>query len=571
MPLKKGKSRATISNNIREMIAAGHPQNQAVAAALSTARRSARKYADGGDVTGWGSVGEAMPENIGRDNILDPVAKGAMGAATMYPRYIKSVVDAAHEPFGSEKMSDTAGAGTGELALGMLGPKGMPRGEGPTAGAFVGPIGSLVKTAAQKVKGHPDYLDFEQMGNGHYEVFSPKTGETLHTVKTEAEAKKLTGAKPPAESFREAAETARKKFGEEAKTLEDLYKRFANDPREMARVSRGYETPAYRGLHVDPDKGVSPLHKFSDGDEFGHMYSTANPDLADMYAGYLAKHPGREIPEGTFQSGATVSPLMINTKDYHYHDAGGGSWGVHNDKAIQEALRQKKKGVIVDNVWDEPSSTRNMDKPNRVFITFPSGAPTVKSKFATKFDPSDPNMLHTKVGAGIPVDDQQEKAGGGGVAYDSMRRVSHDRSLQGPIRSSVPGRTDKIKADVPSGSSVVPADVVSALGQGNTDAGHDVLGKLINKGPYGMNIPKAKKGMRIGSRKSSLLHFAEGGEAPTTPIVVAGGEHIIAPHQVAAIGNGDLDLGHSILNKFYEHVRAKNVKTLQKLKPPKNG
>ena len=40
MPLKKGKSQATISSNISEMIHAGHPRDQAIAAALSTARKT---------------------------------------------------------------------------------------------------------------------------------------------------------------------------------------------------------------------------------------------------------------------------------------------------------------------------------------------------------------------------------------------------------------------------------------------------------------------------------------------------------------------------------------------------
>lgn len=43
MPLKSGKSKKTISSNIREMRASGYPEKQAVAASLSKARKSGAK------------------------------------------------------------------------------------------------------------------------------------------------------------------------------------------------------------------------------------------------------------------------------------------------------------------------------------------------------------------------------------------------------------------------------------------------------------------------------------------------------------------------------------------------
>lgn len=151
----------------------------------------------------------------------------------------------------------------------------------------------------------------------------------------------------------------------------------------------GYDTVAFRGLKNRDE--IKSIHNY---DKTGVMYSSDSPLLADMYADYLSKHPGWSVKEGAFSEGATIAPMVINTKNYHVYDAKGSMWTVANAKAMAEARGAGKVGVIVKNVYDEPNSTKALGKPTTVYITFPKGAGTIKSRFAEKFNPESKDMLH---------------------------------------------------------------------------------------------------------------------------------------------------------------------------------
>lgn len=150
----------------------------------------------------------------------------------------------------------------------------------------------------------------------------------------------------------------------------------------------------------------------------------------------------------------------------------------------------------------------------------------------------------------------------------------------GPIHSSVAGRTDHLPMHVPSGSYVIPADIISAMGEGNTMAGFKKA-KIIFGGtpysgktePYG-GVKGAPYGMAGGPYGSSggpysPPRLAEGGDVPPVPIIAAGGEYVLSPAQVRAVGDGDMELGHKVLDEFVKRMRAETINTLKKLPGPK--
>jgi 8-oxo-dGTP pyrophosphatase MutT (NUDIX family) len=80
----------------------------------------------------------------------------------------------------------------------------------------------------------------------------------------------------------------------------------------------------------------------------------------------------------------------------------------------------------------------------------------------------------------------------------------------GPIHSAVAGRTDHLPITVESGSYVLPADIVSAGGSGNTLAGFKVLRRTFGGEPYGQSTaPYGQKGGVYGLP----VTYARGGKA----------------------------------------------------------
>lgn len=152
----------------------------------------------------------------------------------------------------------------------------------------------------------------------------------------------------------------------------------------------------------------------------------------------------------------------------------------------------------------------------------------------------------------------------------------------GPINSSVAGRTDHIPAHVESGSYVVPADIVSAYGEGNTLAGFKIMNRLFGGVPYDGKGAPYGGGSKPYNAKSdepydqsdspyneTIQNRARGGRAPHVPVVIAGGEYSISPEAVTRLGGGDMEKGHRILDQFILRSRHELIKTLKKLPGPK--
>jgi hypothetical protein len=123
----------------------------------------------------------------------------------------------------------------------------------------------------------------------------------------------------------------------------------------------------------------------------------------------------------------------------------------------------------------------------------------------------------------------------------------------GFLSGATPGRADALRTSAPGGSYVIPADVVSGIGQGNSAAGARFLKEAFSSGPWGTPLRAA------------------GGSVPAVPVMLSDGEYVVSPEDVARLGGGSMKKGHQVLDHFVESQRKKHIKKLKALPGPVKG
>ncbi len=293
----------------------------------------------------------------------------------------------------SHKTGITGSDFTGQHVYNALA-QGMGHGPASEYLKSVGIPGSKYLDAGSRMKG---------AGTSNYVMYDPNLINILKKEGTSPAIPQPSGPLSSGEAFRQNALQARNDYyhNDVLKAQGDYWRSIQkNMTPEDIRIANNYTTPAYRGVNAGYfGKEFNPSYQQHSGGS--NMYSTASPELADMYAGKFS--PKWEIPEPgiTHATGSAVQPLYLDTSKYHTIDAGGRNWGGAPYYKMKELQYEGKvPGVIIKNVHDTPLFEKFGPGPTTTYATFPQGAATAKSKFASKFDPLDPNMLH---GAGLGV------------------------------------------------------------------------------------------------------------------------------------------------------------------------
>lgn len=150
--------------------------------------------------------------------------------------------------------------------------------------------------------------------------------------------------------------------------------------------------------------------------------------------------------------------------------------------------------------------------------------------------------------------------------------VFHDHGL---IHGPGTGRSDSIHMSVPKGGYMIPADVVSGIGHGNSISGANALDHSF---PHDTKVPIGRAHVRGFAPMMKrpfegafqTKKYADGGGTDRTEILGSAGEFFLSPRSIVK-KYGTLKNGHRVLDHWVQKRRKTNIKEQQKLKGPKGA
>lgn len=577
MPLKSGKSQ--VGANIRELRSSGYPQRQAVAIALDKARHG---RADGGSVSeedlyrGTGSpidrlkseltarnIARVSPERAAENRTASrtealgmlPVVGNVMAGKDAYDIGREAVddfrsgnySDAMKKKILSKLFATAAMLGlptsrtAGQVARGAssranvfvpatddagadLAREMRAEGRGnqeiwKESGKFYGPEGTLremisdrpmtmkmrnpvpdqnVTHRLEDVIGHPELFEQFPELRGHPVRFKPATSDRyLNSARTD-----------PRGDFEVPTDVAPSDF---AKLLQY----------EIARRS-GYSPAARHGVEQYRGELAGTLERAARG-----AYKT--PADLDALAAYTNRiQDERGVLDALIAQKGAKGALQATNRVAGNADA----------RRVQHMSTQPGSENVypygTGEFWPRKERNRAISFEN----TFPLIPPRSSPEQAREF------LLNWRtLGSGAA---KPKFADGGRVVRNRAAARGQKKLAVGAIAGVTAGRSDELPVKLPAGAYVIPADIVSALGEGNTAAGFK---KLDARFPGG----KRRSAKRDGGAVEAI---------------VSDGEFVVPPEAVVEIGRGDLDRGHAALDLFVKGTRQAHIKRLQQIPDP---
>ncbi len=543
MPLIKSAGRAAVGRNISEMVDSGYPRDQAIAVSLRNARRYGAKFADGGEAerSHWlarGLQGLAQQLRTGgpwleqhraHRNALEAIQSGMERG--QYAREVDRAERGA------------AGYADGGVPL----PRPDPRDQPPALGDP-----ALPPPGDQPLSRYPtkDDAAFARQQDWSY-------GQPHARYFNNEQVRLLTGdpnQRPfPATEYEGNALRGIRRIPGIRPTMDEYYARGALAAQRSPLAKLGFD-PSRTAADVmrDPEK-VNILGRYS-------------PGVDQMYAN--ARWPSTLVHESIHRGMERLSKSPFWKPEYNElldsENENVVRYLMFKRMGDPEAADTKGKAGLEQRAWAIDRFTRGTKSGHlsKLLDQMESAA----AQYLARIQPGGPRATGGKV---------LHAAGGLAVPW-VQRAVAGRLSHAGMLNSPVPGRTDQLPISVKGGAYILPADHVAALGQGNSMAGAAFLDRMfkatpVGGGPGALRPARMSMGPRLNLRIGRAAGGPAPGQEPDVPIVAAGGEYAVPPDAVRAIGGGDLDFGHKVLDRWVLKTRKQHIKTLRTLKPPKKS